>query len=71
MSAFVVYDPVLTDRDRRIDVSLPGHEGHDIIEVVGLFPIHDVELRYIRRNGLEPFWGLEWDCFDVTRSPAV
>jgi hypothetical protein len=38
MSAFVCYDPTLADADRRIDVSPPGHEGHDTRSECGRLP---------------------------------
>ena len=72
MTAFVVYEPTIADpANFRVDVSPPGHEGHDVINIVGLYPIHEVERQYIADNGLEAFWNLEWDSFNVTRPPAV
>ncbi|WP_370380964.1 hypothetical protein [Catenulispora sp. GAS73] len=32
---------------------------------------NDAGLRHIREYGLESFWNLDWDCFDVTRPPAI
>ncbi|MBW8801870.1 MAG: suppressor of fused domain protein [Streptomyces sp.] len=43
MTAFVIYEPTIADpQDFRVDVSPEGHEGHDVINIVGLYPIHDV-----------------------------
>jgi hypothetical protein len=40
--------------------------------IVGCYPVHDSERRYVREHGLEAFWrGVEWDPFDVRRPPAV
>ena len=72
MTAFVVFAPALGERpDWRVDVSPARHEGHDVINIAGLYPIHEVERQYIGEHGLEAFWDLDWDCFDVTRPPAV
>jgi hypothetical protein len=73
MTGFVVFAPAVLDREDflGIDVSPDGHEGHDLINIAGCYPIHQVESRFIRENGLEAFWKSEWDIFDVTRPPAV
>ncbi|WP_345457769.1 suppressor of fused domain protein [Actinoallomurus oryzae] len=72
MTAFVVFAPAVADRtDCRIDVSPPGHEGHDIIHLAGLYPIHGTERQYIDEHGLQPFWELDWDAYDVARRPVV
>jgi hypothetical protein len=56
-TAFIVFAPAVLDQaDRRIDVIIPGHEGHDIINIVGLYPIHETERQYIHQHGLQPFW---------------
>jgi hypothetical protein len=40
--------------------------------IVGCYPVHDSERRYVREHGLEAFWrGVERDPFDVRRPPAV
>jgi Suppressor of fused protein (SUFU) len=68
MSAFVVFAPTVLDREdfTGIDVgdSLP-------INLQGLYPIHDDERRWIQRHGLEEFWQLAWDPYDVGRAPVV
>ncbi|MEY9932448.1 hypothetical protein ABH926_007099 [Catenulispora sp. GP43] len=72
MTAFAIYEPTIADpQNFRVDVSPEGHEGHDVINIVGLYPIHDVERQFISDQGLEAFWNLEWDSFDVTRPPAM
>jgi hypothetical protein len=73
MTAFVVFAPAVLDRGdyTGIDVSLPGHEGHDVISVQGLYPIHDVERQFIDEQGLQAFWQKNWDPYDVHRLPAV
>ncbi|MBI4941517.1 MAG: suppressor of fused domain protein [Actinobacteria bacterium] len=68
MTAFVVFAPAVLDRAdfTGIDVGdrLP-------INIAGMYPIHDRERLWIREQGLEAFWQLEWDPYDVTRQPAV
>jgi hypothetical protein len=72
MTAFVVFAPAVMDRaDSRVDVSPPGHEGHDVINIAGMYPIHESERQYICEHGLESFWNLEWDPYDVNRAPCV
>jgi hypothetical protein len=72
MTAFVVFAPSVLDKEgRRVDVSAPGHEGHDIINIAGMYPIHEVERQYIQANGLEAFWNTDWDMYDVRRKPSV
>jgi hypothetical protein len=73
MTGFVVFAPAISLQESflGIDVSPDGHEGHDLIDIAGCYPIHEAERRFIRENGLDAFWKLEWDCFDVTRPPAV
>ena len=65
------YRRALRASDCRIDVSIPGHEGHDIIHLAGIYPIHEVERQYIAAHDLKSFWDLEWDPYDVARVPAV
>jgi hypothetical protein len=88
MTSFVVFAPVVLERDDYLDIDLSGSaatnghgtNGHgangngapgDIVNIAGCYPIHDVELQYIQDHGLEAFWELEWDPYDVTRPPAV
>lgn len=72
MTAFVVGPPIVIEADdRRIDVGGPGHEGHDIVHLVGMYPIHEAERQYIRDHGLQSFWNLDWDFYDVSRRPAI
>jgi len=62
---------VLDRGDCHIDVSPPGHKGHDIIHITGIYPIHEAERQYITDHGLEAFWALDWDLYDTTRPPAT
>jgi hypothetical protein len=73
MTGFVIFAPAVLDREDflGIDVSPDEHEGHDLINIAGCYPIHQVESQFIRDNGLEAFWTSDWDMYDVTRPPAV
>lgn len=82
MTSFVIFAPVVLDREDYLNINLGGGaadngraNGHggpgDIVNIAGCYPIHDVELQYIQDNGLEAFWELDWDPYDVTRPPAV
>ncbi|GAA2750205.1 suppressor of fused domain protein [Kitasatospora cinereorecta] len=73
MTAFVVFAAAVLDREdcTGIDVSVPGHEGHDVITIQGLHPIHEVERQFIQEHGLEAFWLRDRDLYDVHRPPVV
>lgn len=67
MTAFAIFAPLFpTDGNEEIDVgdALP-------IGLTGCYPIYASEKDFISRHGLEAFWKLEWDAFDVQRGPAV
>ena len=67
LDGFVVFAPLALDQDdARIDV------GEDLpVNVVGMYPTHASEREFIKEHGLEAFWQLDWDAYDVTRPPAV
>lgn len=68
MSAFVVFAPAVLNREDCIGIDV----GDTLpINLLGLYPVHDVERLWIRRHGLEAFWQLDWDLYDVGRVPAV
>ena len=68
MTAFVVFAPAVLDRTDATGLDL----GDDLpINIAGMYPIHDVERVWIGEHGLEAFWRLDWDPYDVTRPPAV
>lgn len=67
MTAFAMFAPTFPeDPNDEIDVgdALP-------LGLTGCYPIHASEMDFISRRGLEEFWKLEWDAFDVHRGPAV
>ena len=43
----------------------------DRINIVGVYPIHPSERRFIDGHGVNEFWQLNWDPFDVTRASIV
>jgi hypothetical protein len=67
MDGFAVFAPLALDPDdARVDV------GDDLpVVIVGMYPTHAVEREFISAHGLEAFWKLDWDPYDVTRPPAV
>jgi hypothetical protein len=78
MTAFVVFAPVVLERDEYLNIRVGGKTGtnghvnpDDYVNIAGCYPIHDVELAYLQEHGLEAFWALDWDPYDVTRPPAV
>ena len=67
LDGFVVFSPMaFAPDDARIDV------GDDLpILIVGMYPTYAAERDFIAENGLEAFWKLDWDPYDVARRPAV
>lgn len=67
LDGFVVFAPIV----------LNPHEAHvaigdDLpIHIVGMYPTFASERAYIKENGLEAFWQLDWDAYDVSRAPVV
>jgi hypothetical protein len=67
VSCFLVFAPAVLDRDEaRVEVG-----EHHPVNIVGLYPLHRSEREFVRRHGLDAFWNLDWDLYDVTRQPAV
>ena len=67
MDGFVVFGPItLEPADARVDV------GDDLpIIIVGMYPTHASERRFITEHGLEAFWKMDWDPYDVSRPPVA
>ncbi len=67
LDGFVVFAPLMVSpEDAKVDV------GDDLpVFIVGMYPTYDVERQFIAERGLEAFWQLEWDPYDVLRPPAV
>ncbi len=68
MTSLVVFAPAVLDRDDYEDIEVG--EG-DKVTIVGVFPIHTSERRFISDHGLEEFWQLGWNMVDVTRASMV
>ncbi len=67
LDGFVVFAPVALEPDAaRIDVG----EDRPVI-VAGMYPTYAREREFIQERGLEAFWQLPWDAYDVNRPPAV
>jgi hypothetical protein len=73
MTAFVSVPALALERSdyECIDVSPPGHEGHDLISILGLVPIYASERAFIHANGMQAFVHLGIDAYDPTRRPAA
>ncbi|MEL5953999.1 hypothetical protein AADR41_04275 [Streptomyces sp. CLV115] len=73
MTAFCVFAPMVlgTEDCLGIDVGVPGHEAHDVINIQGMYPIHEVEQEFIDEHGIEAFWRSGGNPTDVLRRPAV
>jgi hypothetical protein len=41
------------------------------INIAGMYPIHGTERQFIRTRGVEAFWKLDCDLYDVRRPPAA
>jgi hypothetical protein len=68
MTAFVVFAPAVLERSDYSNIDV----GRDlVINIAGCYPIHDVERRFVHENGLMAFWELDWDLYDVKRTPVV
>lgn len=67
MDGFVAFAPLVLDREAAtVDV------GDDLpVRIVGLYPVHASERAFVAAHGLEAFWRLDWDPYDVTRAPAA
>lgn len=67
LDGFVVFAPLIVGpEDSRVDV------GDDLpINILGMYPTSASERRFITEKGLEAFWRLDWDPYDVTRNAVV
>jgi hypothetical protein len=68
MTAFVVFRPAVLDR---ADYDAIEVGDGDRVNIVGIYPIHESERTFIVDHGLEEFWRLGWDPYDVSRSAMV
>lgn len=73
LSAFVVFAPLVLDKADFLNV-LAEPEGaapDDVINIAGMYPIHDSEREFIHTQGLEAFWKSDWDPYDPKRDPVA
>jgi hypothetical protein len=68
ITGFAVFAPSVLEREDYDSIELAPD---DRISIVGLYPIHESERRFIVDHGLEEFWRLGWDPYDVTRAAMV
>ncbi len=68
MSGFAIFAPVFPDEKDDCAVEV----GDDLpVILAGCYPIYRSEMDFISEHGLEEFWHLDWDPFDVRRPLAV
>jgi hypothetical protein len=68
MTAFVIFAPAALERTAYLNIDV----GDDLpINIAGCYPIHESERQYIRANGLEAFWELDCDMYDIHRQPVA
>ena len=67
MTAFVVFAPGVLPRDDYEGI----HVGEAHINIAGCYPIYESERQFIQEHGLEAFWELDWDPYDVARQPVA
>jgi len=68
MTGFAVFAPAVLRPADAVDIEV-GPD--DRVTIVGVYPIHESERRFIADHGPEEFWNLGWDPFDVTRGAMV
>ncbi|MGO4255400.1 suppressor of fused domain protein [Marmoricola sp. RAF53] len=73
MSAFLVFAPSVVDREGYLNVlgEPEGAAPSQVVNIAGMYPIHQSEREFIRAEGLEAFWKLDWDPYDPLRDPVV
>jgi hypothetical protein len=68
MTDFLVFAPAVLEQEDFLDIDV----GDDLpINISGFYPIHESERVFIEANGLDAFWQLDWDLYDVRRGPAA
>jgi hypothetical protein len=68
MSEFVIFAPIALGREDAVGIDV----GDPLpLNFMGLYPLHASERVYVDVHGLEPFWELDWDPYDVRRKPAA
>ena len=67
MTAFAVSAPPNLDAYQYTLIDVGGAP----ISIAGCYPVHDTERKYIREHGIDAFWQLDWDLYDVRRAPVV
>jgi hypothetical protein len=67
MDSFLVSSPAVVDKSESVvDV------GDDRpVNILGMYPVYSTETDFIASRGLEAFWKLDWDPYDVSRPRAI
>ncbi|NEA17363.1 suppressor of fused domain protein [Streptomyces halstedii] len=69
MNSVVLGSPAYDRATRPLDIGTEGSE--DLIDFVGLFPIHASERELAYSQGADALWSLDWDRTDPGRAPVV
>jgi hypothetical protein len=68
MTAFVIFAPAVLPPEAYLGIDV----GDPLpVNISGCYPIHESERAFIREHGLEAFWKLDWDPYDVRRPPVA
>jgi hypothetical protein len=67
MDGFVVFAPIAVPAQ---DASVQVDDGPPVV-ITGVYPTHASERAFIAERGLEAFWQLDWDPYDVTRGAVA
>ncbi|MGW1757087.1 suppressor of fused domain protein [Streptomyces mirabilis] len=73
MSSLLLADPAGSWSSGSFDLGVDesGPERGDIVDIIGAYPMYASEREFVKSNGFDAFWNLEWDRFDPLRAPAV
>ncbi|MFH8387503.1 suppressor of fused domain protein [Kitasatospora sp. NPDC018058] len=73
MSSLLLANPAGRWNSGTLDLGSGGSDlgERDVVELVGAYPIYASEREFVRLNGFDAFWDLEWDRFDPLRAPAA
>lgn len=73
MSSVLLAEPAIYGLSKPINIALDvqGVDGGDLVEILGVYPIHPSERDFVYASGFDAFWGLKWDRFDPSRPPVM
>ncbi|MEV6774726.1 suppressor of fused domain protein [Streptomyces syringium] len=72
MNGIIIGEPS-SDAIKSVDLTIsdcPAKQA-DAVEILGVYPIHSSEFRFVRENGSEAFWELAGNLVDPKRPPVI